>query len=165
MGAGQTTPSELFSSSGTGDTVCRPSPLACAPVSRSPPVQPSPGWLPAAKRGRRHRGQLLRGPFAPPRPAAQVRFHPPPATFRGGGRRTAPARTAAPRPGRISPPPGSWARGAPELTAPTPPKPKPALQGSRLRPQERRQNSAIPPPQLIFRWRQRLCILPHVDGF
>lgn len=35
-----------------------PAPLARAPVPRPPPVQPSPGWLPAARRGR-----------GPPRPA------------------------------------------------------------------------------------------------
>lgn len=61
--------------------------------------------------------------------------------------------TAAPRPGRVSPPPGSGGRGPPALTAPP----------------KRRCRGAGPPPaerhHLIFRWRQRLSISVHVYGF
>lgn len=147
-GAGRTNPSELFSSSGRRYTMSRPQPPLpahrCRGHHRCNPAQGGYRRLGGAGG---HRGRLVRGPFAPPQPAAQGRFHPRPPV----GSPCAP-RGSAPR--WDFPAAWSWARGTPAPTPPPPKKnpqpPKKALQESRLPRQERYQNSAIPAPQLIF---------------
>lgn len=85
--------------------------LSRAPVSCQPP-------------GPRPQGSLLAG-------TSQPRC----ASTRGGGRPPgSPGVSAAPRPGRNSRPPASWARGASTLSCPPP---KTALPGRSFPPQER----------------------------